>query len=80
MTTRKNVFASGRFGVKNARGSRYILTFFWNFGRFEPKLRPKKKREATGAFFRVVIKNTPARFHYPTLVEGRRKSDFREIK
>ena len=59
---------------------RYISTFFFLhfFGHVEPKLRPKKK--GTGTFFRVVMENTLAKFHFQTLLESGRQSDFRESK
>ena len=56
---------------------------FWRFRPFWTKIvaekirKPKKSRLR---FFHVVMKNIPAKFHFPTLVESGRKSDFRESK
>ena len=83
MTIRKIVPLA--FSEKMIFCLRYILTFFWNFRPLWTKItaekNKKQKSHCNSYVFRMVMKNTPAKYHFPTLLEsGRKKGDFRESK
>ena len=53
------------------------LNVFWNFSATLNQNYGRKKtrnKKATVTFFRMVMKNTPAKFRFPTLLESGRKS------
>ena len=71
---RHNSFAVEETGVLSTKAQQEIVEIGTSY-----KMRQKKKK-TTRTFFRLVIKYTRARFHFPTHVESGLKSDFRESK
>ena len=73
MTIRKRLnlglFRENDFFLEKVDFSIFVVELF---GHFEPILRQKKSQKTKNfavPFFRLVMKNTPAIFHFSTLVE-----------
>lgn len=81
VSIRKNDTAVAFFQNTLFCSKRHVLTLFVIFRQFWPKFTDEKMTKMTKAnypLFRIIMKNTPAKFRYPIRFLRRCISDFRE--